>query len=369
MKSVLIMIRSFWNLIRITFMKHLVKTLIFFTFMSPTFISQTLSGAVASAQTLPSLPLDETDASQAWSLAGSQPQLYETFVEHSQTGAWRVLRSQNSPTGFGTVMRTVPVEAFRGKRLRFAADVSTTQVKGWAGLWMRIDGATPGEVLAFDNMSGRPIQGTTAETRYAVVLDVPADANRIALGLLLDGQGEAKFHYSRLEEVGPEIPVTGAQLSDPLTAWGIAGSQPEAYEVSFEKPGTEDVARFQSNDGKLSADAFGTLMHMAPSSPYNGKRIRFTANVRTEDVQNGAGLWLRIDGPGGSVLGFDNMMNRPILGTTAETQYAVVLDVPQNAAAIALGILIKGQGRAWIRAPKVEIVGEDVPVTGTLPQK
>ncbi|HMQ34402.1 MAG TPA: hypothetical protein PKD53_26945 [Chloroflexaceae bacterium] len=67
-----------------------------------------------------------------------------------------------------------------GQRLRFAAAVRSERVANWAGLWMRIDG--PGNrTLGFDNMQGRPIQGTRDWERHAIVLDVPPESEVISI--------------------------------------------------------------------------------------------------------------------------------------------------------------------------------------------
>ena len=114
---------------------------------------------------------------------------------------------------------------------------------------------------------------------------------------------------------------------------------------------------------------FGTLMQMASSREYLGKRVRFSAYVKSEKVQSGwAGLWFRIDGAkSGEVLGFDNMQQRPLKGTTDWKRVDIVLDVPQNAAALAYGILLAGDGQVWMDDLKFEVVKPDVPVTGSGP--
>ena len=55
---------------------------------------------------------------------------------------------------------------------------SDEEVKGWAGLWMRVDGKEK-TGIAFDNMANRSIKGTTDWKTYEVVLDVPDDAEEI----------------------------------------------------------------------------------------------------------------------------------------------------------------------------------------------
>jgi len=96
---------------------------------------------------------------------------------------------------------------------------------------------------------------------------------------------------------------------------------------------------------------------------YAGKRIRFSANVKAEAVPSWAGLWLRVDKQSTSVA-FDNMQDRPIAGTTGWQNYAVVLNVPQDATGIFFGILLTGPGTVWLNGVKIEEVGSDIPTTG-----
>ena len=70
--------------------------------------------------------------------------------------------------------------------------------------------------VVLDNMAARPIRGTTSWTRYAVVVDVPADVTRLVVGLLLDGSGKAVFADARVEVVGNDVPVTTGSGSSPL---------------------------------------------------------------------------------------------------------------------------------------------------------
>ena len=87
---------------------------------------------------------------------------------------------------------------------------------------------------------------------------------------------------------------------------------------------------------------------------YRGKRIRFTANMKSEDVKGWAGLWMRVDGPrnpnGGPapMIVLDNMQSRAITGTKGWQSYSVVLDVPEDAGGIYHGILLSGAGAVWV---------------------
>jgi hypothetical protein len=68
------------------------------------------------------------------------------------------------------------------------------------------------------------------------------------------------------------------------------------------------------------------------------------------------------------MLGFDNMRNRPIAGTNDWQKYEIVLDVPDNSTGVFYGVLIHGNGQAWLGDFSFEIVGDDVKTTNMLKQ-
>ena len=150
-----------------------------------------------------------------------------------------------------------------------------------------------------------------------------------------------------------------------MKSWFMAGSDPQDYELGIDA----NVVRNGKNSGYLKAKVaeprgFGTMMQMFKATDYLNKRMRFSAFVKSEGIEAWAGLWMRIDGPQQhSTLGFDNMQNRPIKGTTDWHKYEVVLDVPQESVAIAFGILLTGKGQAWLNEVQFEEVGADVPTT------
>ncbi len=157
------------------------------------------------------------DLPPGWIRAGSHPADYEMEVDlkGGRTGkACAFIKGKGeSPGGFGTLMQTIDAADYRGKRVRFSAQVKAAAIAAWAGLWMRIDGPTaPGSqapaMLGFDNMGNRPIKGTADWTRHDVVLDVPAEAKAIAFGILLGGSGQAWIDDLHVEVVGGDVPVT-----------------------------------------------------------------------------------------------------------------------------------------------------------------
>lgn len=168
------------------------------------------------------------------------------------------------------------------------------------------------------------------------------------------------------------ILMLSAQLAAAVpTGWYLAGSKPAEYESGVEP----DAAHTGHRSAYLKArksdvDGFGTLMQDFRADQYRGKRVRLSASVKAEDVQQWAGLWMRVDRVSGETpLAFDNMQDRPIRGTADWHNYDVVLDVSEEATGIFFGVLLTGPGKVWLSAVKFEVVGLDVPTTGMKQQR
>jgi hypothetical protein len=149
--------------------------------------------------------------------------------------------------------------------------------------------------------------------------------------------------------------------------WLLAGSNPRNYETGLDpQAGYQGFPSAYLKAKQLAMDGFGTLMQQFSAEQYAGKRARLRAFVKAGEVADWAGLWMRVD-KGSHSVSFDNMMDRPIKGTTAWQNYEVILDVPQDATGIAFGILLNKSGSVWLNSVKFESVGLDVPATGKAP--
>lgn len=72
---------------------------------------------------------------------------------------------------------------------------------------------------------------------------------------------------------------------------------------------------------------------------------------------------MRIDSAFSETLKLDNMQNRPITGTTQWNHYSCVLDVPENAAILNIGILLSGKGQVWLDNAGFQEVDHRIPTT------
>jgi hypothetical protein len=179
-----------------------------------------------------------TTAPEGWFIAGSAPQSYQSTV-HSDPSApsksYLQLKSRpdmkfsgnelDRMMPFGTMMQSIRANEYRGKSLRFSANVRVTDVENWSGLWVRVDGS--GGTLAFDNMQDRAAKGTSAWKRYEVVLPVDESAVSLHFGVLLTGKGEVAISDVEFVQAPKDTPRTG----------------PFGYGASLEKPTNLDFKK------------------------------------------------------------------------------------------------------------------------------
>jgi hypothetical protein len=112
------------------------------------------------------------------------------------------------------------------------------------------------------------------------------------------------------------VAVIPAQVRELPAGWIRAGSKPADYEMAVDAAAgrTGAAAFIKSRTVTPAADGFGTLMQSFTAAEYRGKRLRLSGYVKATGISNWAGLWMRVDGPTGQPLAFDNMQGRPIKG-------------------------------------------------------
>jgi beta-lactamase regulating signal transducer with metallopeptidase domain len=305
-----------------------------------------------------------------WFKAGSVRQDYVIGKDHAvyKTGSYSLYLASvpDRVEGFGTIMKNMQPGNYLNKRVRMSAYIKAENVADWAGMWMRIDG-DQNNMLGFDNMQTRPIKGTTAWQQCEIVLDVPQEAKNIAFGVLMSGTGKVWLDNVAFDIVDPgQIKATGQGLTQ-LDGWNLAGDSPQNYEIGKDSnvrfTGTSSYFLFSKKD---SSEGFGTIMKSMLPGDYRGRRVRMSAYIKSENIPGWAGMWMRIDGKSANKqsLGFDNMQNRPITGTTPWQKYEIVLDVPLEATDIAFGILMRGPGKIWFDKVTFDVVDSQVPTTG-----
>lgn len=150
--------------------------------------------------------------------------------------------------------------------------------------------------------------------------------------------------------------------------WFEAGTNPHDYDITVEpsEDGSEKYIVMVSN--KNVEKGFGNLMQTFSAKEYIGKRVRFSGKIKTENAKDGASFWMRVDGNDKTKsLAFDNMNNRKPIGTTDWQYYEIVLDVPEGAELINIGMMLATEGKAMFSDLNFEVVDKDVPTTSMVP--
>jgi len=122
---------------------------------------------------------------------------------------------------FGVMTQLVRSDDYRGRRVRLSGMVrvqGASAPTAGGGLWLRVDGADA--TIALDNMSNRPITGSTDWVPASIVVDVPSAAIGLTFGALFTGPGQLWVDDLRLEAVGTDVPVTAA--AQPFDPWDAA---------------------------------------------------------------------------------------------------------------------------------------------------
>lgn len=184
-----------------------------------------------------------------------------------------------------------------------------------------------------------------------------------------------------LQSTAPVASATPTISITPATKPATAPSQSETYSNDHFKvlsntdayDGGLDEA-VKRNGGPPSAylvadaadfNATGHLIADVDPHPFLGKRVRFSAYLRSENLVNMASLRMGVDGPDSKLLAYDEMSDRPITASSPKdwTRYEIVTDIPSQTQDIYVGARLRGNGHIWLDNARLEVVGNDVPVT------
>ena len=138
--------------------------------------------------------------------------------------------------------------------------------------------------------------------------------------------------------------------------WFLGGTQPDQYKAGID---TKIVQHGQQSAILESIvenpSGFCTLMQGCTRKDLNGKRIKMTGYIKSLNT-NIATMWVRVDDLAGKVTAdFDNMMDRPVSGTSDWTKCEIVFDATLKCS-INYGFILSGAGKIWVDNLSFEIV-------------
>lgn len=108
---------------------------------------------------------------------------------------------------------------------------------------------------------------------------------------------------------------------------------------------------------------FAARGFVIPAHPYRGKRVRLVGMIKTEGVQQFAGVQLAINADGVRSLRADAIGTPLISGTSDWTESQAVGDVPAEADAIQFAVALYGKGKMWMDDLHLDVVPDTVATT------
>ena len=262
------------------------------------------------------------------------------------------------------------VARYRGKRLRLSAYVMGKEMTRLAFLFLAPDSADKSYFAVSPDVTAK----TTGWQKRECVLDMPKDAEYLSLGLRLEGEGIAYGSGFTLEIVDKGVPLSKVTESDTTTAptnldfknglegWGNDNPQhnaSEEYLLGFAEHGGRDnrpAAFLKAKSAKTTS--YGTILQNASPKTYLGKRIRFSAYLKSEDAGQGE-LWIVVHDakPENSDAWNAESTGKTLSGTTPWTKIEHVIDIPATTKMLFFGIASTGKGTVWVDGFDIEILG------------
>jgi hypothetical protein len=188
--------------------------------------------------------------------------------------------------------------------------------------------------------------------------------NEISLLLQLAGCISARSNLFVIQEVLMESTFRIPK------GWFITGDTPsdasDGYDIGVDPTLTYKKRSCVTIKAKLNPSEFAALVQQIKADAYQGKRLRFSAALRSQNIKNRATLFMRISGANAKILAFDNMRNRFITGTIDWEHHDIVLDVAEEAEDIVFGFLLSQEGQVWMADVQLEAVDRNVPTTDLL---
>ncbi len=154
----------------------------------------------------------------------------------------------------------------------------------------------------------------------------------------------------------------------PPPDWGLfsmaPGEGPRYYIARIDHAIAYDGSGSALLESKTNAASrSGTLAQGVVGNAFAGKKIQFSAYIKTQNVRKLAGLWIRAEDATGRVIAFRNVSSpgSRLRGTTDWTQVHIAINIPSAAAAVFYGIQLLGTGAVWIDNVRFDVLGKADP--------
>ncbi len=147
--------------------------------------------------------------------------------------------------------------------------------------------------------------------------------------------------------------------------WQFESERPDEYEHGLDRTFAARGTVAYIKNRTARAEGMAALVQDLDVLPYVGKRVRVSATLRSNGVDQYGGLLFRISYIGGAVVG--NRRYLPMHGTNDWSRQSVVFDVEDAPTGLRIGFALSGPGAIWADNFSIEVVNASVPLTRVFP--
>jgi hypothetical protein len=141
-----------------------------------------------------------------------------------------------------------------------------------------------------------------------------------------------------------------------LRHWRLMGAR-TTHESGIDTRGQEGISGAFLRSTNADAEVVATLRQTIKADDYRGKQLRFSGDVKVEQAEQQAGLYIRTnrqhvrDGR----LRPENVAR----GTHDWMRYEATIPVPEDALFIRFGIGLQGKGQIWLAHAQLDVIERD----------
>ena len=143
---------------------------------------------------------------------------------------------------------------------------------------------------------------------------------------------------------------TNMHFEQHLRHWRLMGSRPP-YECGIDTRDLRGTASAFLRSTTADAEAAATLRQTIKADTYRGKQLRFSGDVKVEQVDQQAGLYIRTK--------WQSKRLRPenvVQGTHDWMRYEATIPVPEDALFIRFGLVLHGKGQIWLANARLDVI-------------
>ncbi len=285
----------------------------------------------------------------------------------------------------GYMLQTMGAAEYRGKRLQFTGKIKVKSLEGKVALFLKVLDAVP-EVVLEDLMPGRELTCVGDWQELSIVIDIPFEARYINFGACVQGNGAIWISDLLVSEVGTDGCITECtsadtkldapanldlKLVDPDTnlpfAWRFNSSDSHFKSAIKQQDNRQSLWIFSDadlvpNSGERSS-AVGKFTQKFGCINWRNQKVRFSADMKWQNVGDWCGLMMWVTGVHGKVLRFSTMYDLRLGGDADWQPVTCVLDVPALACNIILALTLNGNGEVYFSNLSFDIAAPDEPTT------